>query len=168
MFLAIKLIGCVLIVSACFLAGYTMSRNLIVRRDFLKSFIVLLSSLSTNIRYYSSDIFALVSLSAKDEELSYFRFDDALHNQPFEISWDEKISLLPKSLSLKKSDKELLCEFGRELGKTDIDGQLKHIELYKTVFEKQLYSAEDEISKKSKLYKTMGLFVGISIALMMI
>ena len=100
--------------------------------------------------------------------MSYFKFDNTLHNQPFETAWSERIRLLPKSLSLKKSDKELLSEFGRELGKTDIDGQLKHIELYKTVFEKQLYSAEEEISKKSKLYKTMGLFAGISIALMII
>lgn len=168
MFLAIKLIGCVLIVSACFLTGYTMSRNLFVRRDFLKSFIVFLSALSTNMRYNSSDIFTLVSLSVREEEMSFFKFDNTLHNQPFETAWSERIRLLPKSLSLKKSDKELLSEFGRELGKTDIDGQLKHIELYKTVFEKQLYSAEEEISKKSKLYKTMGLFAGISIALMII
>ena len=110
-----------------------MSRNLFVRRDFLKSFIVFLSALSTNMRYNSSDIFTLVSLSVREEEMSFFKFDNTLHNQPFETAWSERIRLLPKSLSLKKSDKELLSEFGRELGKTDIDGQLKHIELYKTV-----------------------------------
>lgn len=168
MSLAIKIIGSVLIVSACFLTGYSMARNLSVRRDFLKNLIVFLSSLSTNLRYNSSDIFTLVSLCARDDELSYFRFDDTLINQPFETMWAEKVSSLPKSLSLKKSDKELLYEFGRELGKTDVDGQLKHIELYKTVFEKQLSSAEDDINKKSKLYKTMGFFVGVSAVLVMI
>lgn len=168
MSLAIKIIGSVLIVSACFLTGYSMARNLSVRRDFLKNLIVFLSSLSTNLRYNSSDIFTLVSLCARDDELSYFRFDDTLINQPFETMWAEKVSSLPKSLSLKKSDKELLYEFGRELGKTDVDGQLKHIELYKTVFEKQLSSAEEDINKKSKLYKTMGFFVGVSAVLVMI
>lgn len=168
MSLAIKIIGSVLIVSACFLTGYSMARNLSVRRDFLKNLIVFLSSLSTNLRYNSSDIFTLVSLCARDDEMSYFRFDDTLINQPFETMWAEKVSSLPKSLSLKKSDKELLYEFGRELGKTDVDGQLKHIELYKTVFEKQLSSAEEDINKKSKLYKTMGFFVGVSAVLVMI
>lgn len=168
MSLAIKIIGSVLIVSACFLTGYSMARNLSVRRDFLKNLIVFLSSLSTNLRYNSSDIFTLVSLCARGDELSYFRFDDTLINQPFETMWAEKVSSLPKSLSLKKSDKELLYEFGRELGKTDVDGQLKHIELYKTVFEKQLSSAEEDINKKSKLYKTMGFFVGVSAVLVMI
>ena len=74
---------------------------------------------------------------------------------------------IPKGYALKKSDTDLLLEFGSHLGKTDVEGQLKHIELYRQLFEKQLEAAEDAIAKKSKLYKTMGLFVGTAAALMM-
>ena len=118
-------------------------------------------------RYNTSDIFTIVSASAKTNDLHYFSFQEKT-GKPFEQLWIEKITDLPKSFSLKTADKDLLLQFGKELGKTDVEGQLKHIELYNTVFNKQLNSAEDEINKKSKLYKTMGLFVGISAALMMI
>ena len=162
----LKVIGSVLIISASFLIGNSKSRNLYKRRDFLKSFIVFLNSLSTNLRYETMDIFTTVSLCARDENLSYISIKE--NKQPFDQQWHQQILSLPSSLSLKKSDTELLKEFGNELGKTDIDGQLKHIELYKNLFQKELMSAEEDILNKSKLYKTMGLFAGISTTLMII
>lgn len=89
-------------------------------------------------------------------------------NQPFEEAWRCRIKEIPKSFSLTKADRELLLCFGSELGKSDVDGQLKHIELYKTMFDKQLAEAEDEVKAKSRLYQTMGLFVGITASLMMV
>ena len=154
MFLIIKFLGCILIISASFLAGYSMSRKLYLRRDFLESFIHFLSSLSTNMRYSTSDIFTIVSTSAKTNDLHYFSFSQEKTAQPFEQLWIEKITDLPKLFSLKNSDKELLLQFGRELGKTDVEGQLKHIELYNTVFNKQLNLAEDEINQKIENIKT--------------
>ena len=162
-----KIIGSILIISACFLVGYLKSGALYKRRDFLKSFLVFLSLLETNLRYNNSDIFTLVTLSATKQDLKNFCFDNN-KQKPFDEIWNERISELPKEFSLKKVDKDMLFEFGSELGKSDLDGQLKHIELYKAVFEKQLSDAEEAIAKKSKLYKTMGFFTGISIALMII
>ena len=78
------------------------------------------------------------------------------------------MSELPKSLALKGEDKKLLTDFGSELGKSDLEGQIKHLQLYQSMFQRQLLSAQNEIAKKSKLYKTMGLFVGVSVALVMI
>ena len=165
-FLIVKIIGCILIVSSSFLIGYSKSKKLYLRRDFLKSFVVFLNSLSTNIRYDSADIFTTVSMSARNNDLTYI--SKLENNKPFDKQWQEKISSLPNTLALNKSDKELLSEFGNELGKTDIDGQLKHIEFYKNLFDNQLLAAEEDIISKSKLYKTIGLFAGISTALMII
>ncbi len=162
----LKVIGSVLIISASFLIGNSKSRNLYKRRDFIKSFIVFLNSLSTNIRYEAMDIFTTVSACTRDGNLSYISKIE--NTEPFDMQWEQKILSLPSSLSLKKSDIELLKEFGNELGKTDVDGQLKHIELYKNLFQKELMSAEEDIKNKSKLYKTMGLFAGISTTLMII
>lgn len=133
----------------------------------MRSFIVFLNSLATNIRYNSDDIFTIVSACAGSAELKCFLISGN-NIIPFESVWNKCISEIPKSYSLCKTDVDLLCEFGSQLGKTDIEGQLKHIELYKELFEKQLYNAEDDIIKKSKLYKTMGFFVGTAAALMMI
>ena len=105
-------------------------------------------------------------MSARNNDLTYI--SKLENNKPFDKQWQEKISSLPNTLALNKSDKELLSEFGNELGKTDIDGQLKHIEFYKNLFDNQLLAAEEDIISKSKLYKTIGLFAGISTALMII
>lgn len=167
-YLVLKITGAILLVSASFTIGCVFSKKLYSRRDFLKSLIVFISNLSTQLRYNSSDIFTIITLSAQISELEFFDFTDNELAQPFYEQWKEKIQLLPKSLSLNRSDIDLLTEFGLELGKTDIDGQLKHIELYNTIFEKQLNDAENAIIQKSKLYKTMGFFAGTAVALMII
>ena len=89
-------------------------------------------------------------------------------DRPFDELWLERVKQLSSEIPLSKSDISMLNDFGGQLGKTDTEGQLKHLELYEVSFSKQLSSALDAITKKSKLYKTMGFFAGSAIALMMI
>ena len=91
----LKVIGSVLIISASFLIGNSKSRNLYKRRDFLKSFIVFLNSLSTNIRYETMDIFTTVSFCARDDNLSYISIKE--NTQPFDQQWHQQILSLPSS-----------------------------------------------------------------------
>ena len=49
-----------------------------------------------------------------------------------------------------------------------MEGQLSHIELYTDIFTKALENAVSEMKTKSRLYKTMGFFLGTSIALMIV
>jgi stage III sporulation protein AB len=165
--LVVKLFGAILLIGASFSVGYYMAKSLSRRRDFLKEFIVFMNTLATEIRYNSEDIFTLVQKCAKAEELQSFGTLSE-HQEAFENFWNKSVLTVPKAYSLKKEDISLLFDFGSQLGKTDVDGQLKHIELYKIMFEKQLANAENEITQKSKLYKTMGLFVGTAAALIMI
>lgn len=167
MFVLVKLIGAALLVASSFAVGLSMSKSLYRRKAFIKSFIVFIDSLATHIRYNTDDIFKLVSMCADSEELKCFEFFSKPHSEPFDKLWSKSVLTIPRAYALTKSDVELLLQFGSQLGKTDIDGQLKHIKLYKDFFKKQLYDAEDAIVKKSKLYKTMGLFVGTAAALMM-
>lgn len=166
--MAFKIIGVILLILAGFSAGCCFSGKLYSRKNFLKSFIVFLSNLSTQLRYNSSDVFTITSLSAQMSQLDFLDFSNVEFNQPFNEHWKYRIQSLPKSLSLTKADIELLLEFGSELGRTDVDGQLMHIELYKTIFEKQLSESENAIGQKAKLYKIMGFFAGTATALMII
>lgn len=162
-----KLIGATLLAASTFSVGVSMSKSLYRRKEFLKSFIVFIDSLATHIRYNSDDIFNLVSICADSEELKCFEFFSSHNNESFDKLWSKSILTIPRAYALKKSDIDLLLQFGSQLGKTDIDGQLKHIKLYKDFFKKQLDDAEDAIVKKSKLYKTIGLFAGTAAALIM-
>lgn len=150
-----------------FSAGWFCSKKLLMRKDFFKRIINFISNLSTQLRYSTSDIFTLVSLSANTSGLDLFEISDET-GTPFYRIWSERVNAIPAKFGLKKGDNALLLEFGEQLGKTDVDGQLKHLELYEALFKKQLTDAENEINKKSKLYKTMGFFVGTAAALMII
>ena len=108
-----------------------------------------------------------MSLSASTSGLDLFKISDE-SGTPFYDIWTDRVNTIPTKFGLKNSDRVLLLEFGEQLGKTDVDGQLKHLELYEALFKKQLTDAENEINKKSKLYKTMGFFVGTAAALMII
>ena len=148
-----------------FSAGWFCSKKLLMRRDFFKKLLSFVSNLSTQLRYSTSDIFTLVSLSASISGFDFFEISDET-GTPFYRVWSERVNVIPAKFGLKKGDTALLLEFGEQLGKTDVDGQLKHLELYETLFKKQLTDSENEINKKSKLYKTMGFFVGTAAALM--
>ena len=102
----------------------------------------------------------------KIQALIYCFFSEC--DRPFDKLWLERVKQLSSEIPLSKSDISMLNDFGGQLGKTDTEGQLKHLELYEVSFSKQLSSALDAITKKSKLYKTMGFFAGSAIALMMI
>ena len=165
--MALKILGGLLLVLSGFSAGWFCSRKLSMRRNFFKKFLCFVSNLSTQLRYSTSDIFTLVSLSASTSGLAFFEISEE-SGTPFYKVWSERVSEIPAKFGLKNSDRTLLLEFGEQLGKTDVDGQLKHLELYNALFKKKLTDSENEINKKSKLYKTMGFFVGTAAALMII
>ena len=159
----LKLFGAVILSLSGLLGGCRYARRLIIRRDFLRDFIAFLESLGTVLRYRSEDIFTSVNSSGE-----LFSLPCDAHKRPFIQAWEEQIAPFAKRYALSKQDVSLLRDFGAQLGVTDTQGQLSHIALYSTLFEKQLTKAEEEVKSKAKLYRTLGLFTGMSAALMLI
>ena len=164
--LVIKLIGCLLIASAGFFTGCVLTQRLKNRRDFYDKFCVFISLLQTQIRYNSADIFSLVILSAKGSGLEIFEAPEI--NLPFTSFWENSLNTIPKKYGLNNSDKELLYEFGSALGTTDIEGQLKHLGLYGEIFQNRLSECENALKDKSRIYRALGLFGGISTAIIIL
>lgn len=84
------------------------------------------------------------------------------------LKMENAVANISDGYALKHEDKQLLCSFGEKLGITDVEGQLKHIELYKGLANAHLDDSKNEIKQKSRLYKTMGFFVGTAAALVII
>ena len=164
--LVIKLIGCLLIASSGFFTGCVLTQRLKNRRDFYDKFCVFISLLQTQIRYNSADIFSLVILSAKGSGLEIFEAPEI--NLPFTSFWENSLNTIPKKYGLNNSDKELLYEFGSALGTTDIEGQLKHLGLYGEIFQNTLSECENALKDKSRIYRALGLFGGISTAIIIL
>lgn len=81
-------------------------------------------------------------------------------------SWCEAIDR--NSSTLLMEDKEIIKMMGKLLGKTDIKGQVNEIELTESLIKKQIEKAELEKNKNVKLYKTMGVVLGLGICIILI
>ena len=164
--MVIKLIGCLLIASAGFFTGCVLTQRLKNRRDFYDKFCVFISLLQTQIRYNSADIFSLVISSASGSGLEIIEKPES--SVSFTVFWDNTVNALPKKYGLNNSDKELLYKFGSALGTTDIEGQLKHLGLYGEFFQSRLSECENALKDKSRIYRALGLFGGISTAIIIL
>ncbi len=53
-------------------------------------------------------------------------------------------------------------------GKTDIDGQMSEINLFKEMLKNQIKKAEEEKKKNAKMYKSLGTIIGLSIVILLL
>lgn len=158
----LKIIGAFLLLAAGLGFGCTRARRLTQRREFLGRVLTFISCLSTELRYRNDDIFSLVNSCGELFQVSQ------IGSSPFYSSWRARIGKLRRRWSLTPRDTELLDELGSRLGTTDSEGQLTHLAHYKALFERQLAEARADAEQKTKLYKTLGLFAGVSAAIMLL
>ena len=160
----LKIIGCSLMVLTGTAAGWSCAVRLKRRRDFLLRLRGFLSAMTTGLRYRNADIFTLTAQSARQAGLPLVA-ESA--DKPFAQEWERVVSRIPRSFSLREEDVSLLLRFGAQLGKTDLDGQLRHLSLTASELEALITESEDAMSRKSKLYKTLGFFAGASTAILL-
>lgn len=159
--MSLRLLGGALLALAGFGAGSLLVRRLDGRRRFFASFLSFVNLLATRLRFSGEDIYRTVNLSAAEAGLKAFAVDAAL---PFSQAWEAAVA----ALRLREEDTSLLCEFGSQLGKTDLEGQLSHLALYETIVQKRLHACEEEYAQKSRVYRAVGLFAGTAAALLLI
>ena len=165
MCLPLKIIGCLFLTAASFGAGCLLSARLFRRRAFLRRLLSFVSLLSTELRYRGGDIFDLESDCAGRSQLPALCVGKP--ESCFEDAWNAAINAFPATFSLTGEDISLLREIGSQLGKTDLEGQLKHLSLLEIRVRAHLRDAEECMAQKSRIYKTMGFFVGASAAIVL-
>ena len=70
--------------------------------------------------------------------------------------------------NMNEEDLNILNGLEKLLGKTDIDGQLSEINLIKEFIDIQIKKAEEEQIKNAKLYKNLGIMIGMIIVIILI
>lgn len=166
----IKCMVYVLIFATSTTIGVMYSQKYQRRVAELKDFKTALNMLKTKIRFTYAplkDIFYDISKSAKSKTASVFENAcKKMEHYSATESWELAIS--ETEMSITKEDKDILCQFGKLLGKTDIDGQLNEIELSLNFLDTQIEKAEDEKQKNAKLYKSLGIITGIGLIIILI
>ena len=81
-------------------------------------------------------------------------------------AWKNAFLDVPNNLS--KEDTTILSNLGRMLGQTDVEGQISEIEVVVQFLNTQLENAKQEKIKNEKMYRTLGIVGGLTIAIILI
>lgn len=76
-------------------------------------------------------------------------------------------ALETQATNLKKEDIEILKNLSNLLGKVDLEGQVNEIELVDNFLNTQIKKAEEESKKSEKMYKILGITVGLAIVIVL-
>ncbi|QNK41261.1 stage III sporulation protein AB [Caproicibacter fermentans] len=163
----LKLLGALLLIMAGTLWGFMESRKLSVRVESLESFLRFLSAAKTEVRYSAVPVVQVLKRHGTD-----FRFMRECAKQSdggkgFAAAWKSAVVCFAKYDGFTARDREMLLSFGEDFGASDTDGQISHLELFSGLFGANLKSAREDRNRKSKLYLMLGIFAGLSSALLL-
>ena len=81
-------------------------------------------------------------------------------------AWANAFTDVPNNLT--KEDITILSNLGRLLGQTDVEGQISEIEVVVQFLDTQLEQAKQEKIRNEKMYRTLGIVGGLTIAIILI
>ena len=81
------------------------------------------------------------------------------------IAWEYAVNNTWSNFN--KEDIDIIKGLGRMLRKTDLNGQISEINLVENFIDNQLEEAKLEKEKNAKMYKTLGLVIGITIVIIL-
>lgn len=80
-------------------------------------------------------------------------------------AWNSAIDM--DILNINNEDKDILKNLGKQLGETDLEGQINQIELTADFIDEQIVKAEKDREKNEKLYRTLGMTMGLAIVIIL-
>lgn len=168
--LGIKIIIYSFIFLSCSLIGILLSKKYVNRVKELKEFKNALNIFKTKIRYTYEplpEIFREISENV-DSNIGTV-FSQAVGNMNV-LSAGEAWNLALKvdTLNIDDEDRNVLKNLSKLLGKTDLEGQLNQIEMTSDFLDEQIRKAEIKKNKNEKMYKTLGMIMGIAIVIILI
>lgn len=152
------------------LIGYLISKKYSNRVVELKELQIALDILENKIKFTYEplkDIFQQMKKMVKGNIANIFReVSENLQNDNVEKSFLKALEKV--KTNLLEDDTEILMNLSKVLGKTDKEGQVSQIELARTFIKSQIKKAEKEEEKNSKLYKTLGVTIGLAFVIILV
>ena len=90
--------------------------------------------------------------------------------EDFSISqaWEQAIESEKKNTNLNEEDIRVIKLLSKQLGITDIEGQISQIEITEHFLDTQIKQAQQEKEKNQKLYQKLGTTMGLVIVILLI
>ena len=143
--------------------GILISKSYENRVIELKEFQNILNIMKTKIKFTYEPLSEIFEQISKDNQTNIERIFGQMANQityyQTKDVWENCIQ--SADISIKQEDKDILKKLGKLLGQTDIEGQISEIEVTQRFLDTQIEKAEEEKKKNQKMYKTLGVVVGL-------
>lgn len=167
--IGIKIIIYTFIFLSCSFIGILLSRKYVNRVNELKEFKNALNIFKTKIRYTYEpipEIFMQISESVNPNISNVFsQAANKMEILAAGEAWN--IALKMEDLNINEEDKNALNNLSKLLGKTDLEGQLNQIEMTSDFLDEQIKKAEKEKNKNEKMYRTLGMILGMTIVVIL-
>lgn len=148
-----KTIGFILIVITGTAAGLNLSGKLKKRTIALKWYFLAINKIADKIGGTGAELYDIINTICGSTDYLVLK-------KPFAVDL--------KNTYLNTADRQAAEEFFAELGMGDSESQIKRCKIYANIFAQRLEAAEKEYNEKSKLYKMLGLFSGLSLAILLV
>jgi stage III sporulation protein AB len=170
-----KLFGSIIVLLSSGFLGYVLSSDCEKRPQQLRELQVLLQMFENRINYLSdvlTEAFEKVYRSTSNEVGIFFRCTVLKlkqdRNITASVAWEEAVKENIKKTALNMEDEEILISFGKILGSSDLEGQIKNIKLTLNQLKIQEQKAEEHKNKNESMYKSLGILGGIAIVIVLI
>lgn len=171
----LKWLGSVIILVSSTLIGYKLAEQ-------VKERVVLLQDFKTSILMLQTEIqFTLTPLAEAFENISsnmhgkikeFFLNISEEMNERSGRTVDEiihqGIQKIFAQAKLKKEDLEPILQLSKSIGGSDVEGQVRAIQLCIEYLEQRIRQASSEREKSERMYQTLGVLSGISIVIVLI
>ena len=165
----IRLLGVLLIFSACCSVGMNMSLGMKKKLERLNLFRRMTDETATLIRYRAltvREIFLLLKQNDTYSDLLFlYNTDFSDKSRPVGEIWQESID---SDFTLSNEEKKLLIQFGRQLGTTDTEGQLSVISVFNESLDSMIEKQSEKYAVKGKLCRSMGILAGAMAGILII
>lgn len=170
----LKITGSIIVLISSTLLGFVLSRDYSRRLKQIREIQILLHMLENEISYFSNvleDAFDNICRVNKGETAQFFK--GTVKNLQNDSSlnacsaWVLSVESNIKRTALNSEDKDVLNTFGKMLGNSDIEGQIKNIRLTLDKLKVQEQNAEEHRKKNEGMCKRLGLLGGIAIVILL-
>ena len=149
--------------------GILKAKKYVYRVEELKEFKTALNTFKTKLKFTYEpipEIFKQISENINSNIGNIFKI--ASNNMKTDIasaSWNSAVETA--SLNITAEDKCILKNLSNLLGETDLEGQISQIDLTTNFIEEQIAKAERERQKNERLFRTLGMTVGLAIVIIL-
>lgn len=169
----IRIIGALMIIVGCGVAGLIVARTIAQRPKYLQNMSFALQLLETEIEYGRTSLAEAgqqIAAQTNPPVKGFFNiFSQNLHDtqgMSAAEAWEQALDVLLQA-GMTKNDVEMIGQLGGILGRSDVQDQLKHINL----LQKRLNSASDQAEfdrvRNERLWNYLGFCVGALVVLLL-